>query len=137
LIVCERTGRWAVALRRELAGMGIRVWETRLLDDAWSELAQSPASFLVLELENAHALEPLLHGLMQSARSFPRARVAIAAERSMAAYEWLLREAWAVHFIDSTRQMGPLATLACRHLAQVPPPQQSISERIWAALPWG
>ena len=43
LIVCERTGRWAVALRAELAGAGVRVWETRLLDDCWNEMAKSPA----------------------------------------------------------------------------------------------
>ena len=50
LIVCERTGRWAVALRRELADAGVRVWETRTLADCWNELAESPASFVVLEL---------------------------------------------------------------------------------------
>ena len=47
-----------------------------------------------------------------------------------------MREAGAVDFVSSVRQVGLLARLACRHLAQVPPPQQSLTERIWAGLPW-
>ena len=47
LIVCERTGRWAVALRRELAEAGVRVWETRTLADCRDELVENPASFAV------------------------------------------------------------------------------------------
>ena len=50
------------------------------------------------------------------------ARLAVVADRSLAGYEWLMREAGAVHFVCSPRQVGPLAQLACRHLAQVPPP---------------
>ena len=49
---------------------------------------------------------------------------------------WLVREAGAVHVVDSVRQVELLARLACRHLAQVPPPQQTLTERIWAGLPW-
>ena len=63
--------------------------------------------------------------------------MAVVADRQWADYEWLMREAGAVHFVCSPRRVGPLAQLACRHLAQVPPPQQSLTERIWAALPWG
>jgi hypothetical protein len=48
-----------------------------------------------------------------------------------------MREAGAVHFVDSVRHVGLLARLACRHLAQVPPPQQTLTELIWAGLPWG
>ena len=63
LLVCERTGRWAVALRRELAEVGVRVWESRTLDFCWNELAASPASFLVLELGgDITRLLPWLHG---------------------------------------------------------------------------
>ena len=51
--------------------------------------------------------------------------------------EWLMREAGAIHFLCSPRRVGPLAQMACRHLVQVPPLQQNITERIWASLPWG
>jgi hypothetical protein len=135
LIVCERTGRWAVALRAEVAGAGVRVWETRTLDDCWRELAESPASFLVLELGGNVA--DLLDRMARQPRDCPAARLAIVADRPLAGYEWLMREAGAVHFLCSPRQVGPLAQLACRHLAQVPPPPQSMTERIWAGLPWG
>lgn len=134
LIVCERTGRWAVLLRRELADLGIRVWETRTLDDCWAELAESPASFLVLEL--ADDAKGLLRRAVRLARDFPDARVAMVADRKMANYAGLMCEAGAVWFLASPRHAGRLAQLACRHLAQVPVPQQSFSERIWANLPW-
>jgi hypothetical protein len=135
LIVCERTGRWAVALRRELAEAGVRVWETRTLADCFQELAESPASFAVLELGGD--FDELLCRLARRPREFPLARLAVVADRSLADYEWLMREAGAVYFLCSPRKVGPLAQLACRHLAQVPPPQQSLTERIWTSLPWG
>jgi hypothetical protein len=124
-----------VALRRELVEAGVRVWETRTLSDCWSELAKSPASFLIVELRGNVA--DLLHRMARQPREFPAARLAVVADRSLAGYEWLMREAGAVHFLCSPRKVGPLARVACRHLAQVPPPQQSLTERIWASLPWG
>jgi len=135
LVVCERTGRWAVALRRELAGAGVRLREARNLADCWEGLAASPASFLVIELR-ASTLEELLRFTARLQQDFPIARLAVVADRRLAAYEWLMREAGAVHFTCSPRQLGPLARLACRHLAQVPTPPQTLTERIWASLPW-
>lgn len=135
LIVCERAGRWAVVLRRELADSGVRVWETRTLADCFDELAKSPASFVVLELGGDVA--SLLDRMARHSREFPMARLAVVADRPLAGYEWLMREAGAVHFLCSPRKVGRLAQLACRHLAEVPPPQQSLTERIWASLPWG
>lgn len=134
LIVCERTGRWAMALRHELTGAGVRVWETRTLADCWGELAESPASFVVLELDRHVA--GLLHYLARQPREFPLARLAVVADRSQAGHEWVVREAGAVCFLASPRRVGPLAQLVCRHLAQVPLPQQSLTDRIWASLPW-
>jgi hypothetical protein len=134
LIVCERSGRWAVALRRELGEAGVRVWETRTLADCRDELLASPASFAVIELQ------PNVGGLLRlmetQPRQFPLARLAVVADRSLAAYEWVLRGAGAVHFLCSPRDVAVLAGLACRHLAEMPPPQQSLAERIWASLPW-
>ena len=135
LIVCERSGRWAVALRRELAEAGVRVWETRTLADCRDELVANPASFAVIELGTN--LGGLLRLLVRQPRQFPAARLAVVTDRAEADYEWLLREAGAVHFLCSPRQVAVLARLACRHLADVPPPQQSFAERIWMSLPWG
>jgi hypothetical protein len=136
LIVCERSGRWAVALRRELAAGEVRVYETRSLADCWAMLAQSPASFLILEF-TAGSGAALLPRIARLGRDFPLARVAVVADRSLADSEWLMREAGAVHFVCSPRQSGPLACLARRHLAQAPPPPRSLTEQIWAGLPWG
>jgi hypothetical protein len=134
LIVCERTGRWAVGLRRELAE-GLRIHETRTLPQCWEALAETPAAFMVVELRPAW-LDDLLRRMAGMARRFPSAEVAVVADRSLAAYEWLAREAGAVHFTCSPRQLTPLAALAARHLATIPIPQQSFAERIWASLPW-
>jgi hypothetical protein len=134
LVVCERTGRWAVALRRELAEVGVRVWETRSLADCRDELTANPASFAVIEL-GANAA-PVLRFLAKQSQRFPAVRIAVVANRSQADYEGLMREAGAVHFLSSPREAAVLARLACRHLAEAPLQQQSLAERIWASLPW-
>jgi hypothetical protein len=134
LIVSERTGRWAVALRRELAAAGVRVWETRSLADCWEELAASPASFVVVEVDRN--LVALLDHVARLPQTFPAARAAVVSQRSLADCEWLLREAGAVHYVCSPREVAPLARIACRHLAQGPSPPQSLTEQIWASLPW-
>jgi hypothetical protein len=136
LVVCERTGRWAVALRREMAETGIRVWETRTLDDCGLFLAESPASFALLEL-NPQKIQELLDFIRAWRMEYSSFRLAVAAERDLASYKWLMLEAGAVEFIYSTRQIGNLARTACRHLALVPSMPQSLSERIWSNLPWG
>lgn len=135
LIVCEHAGRWAVALRRELAPAALRVYETRNLADCWEMLAEAPASFVIVELSAAD-VAALLRRMARLGRDFPLARVALVAERSLAGYEWLMREAGAVHFVCSPRQAGPLARLAAGHLAQAPAPQRSLTQQIWAGLPW-
>ena len=135
VIVCERSGRWAVVLRRELADAGVRVYETRTLADCWQWLHEAPASFAVVELTAAVA-EGLLCRMAGFDRELPTARLAVVAERSLAEWEWLLREAGAVHFTCSPRRLGPLARVICRHLAQVPATPQTLTERIWAGLPW-
>jgi hypothetical protein len=134
LIVCEHTGRWAVALRREVSEAGVRVWETRTLAGCLNELCENAASFVVLELGGNVA--GVLGLLARQPREFPAARLAVVADRSATDYEWLMREAGAVHFLCLPRRVGLLARLACRHLAQVPPPPLSLTERIWSGLPW-
>jgi hypothetical protein len=136
LIVCERTGQWAAALRRELADAGLRLWETRSLADAWDALAATPAAFLVLELLPGTA-GPLWARMAWLAHDFPRARAAVLAPRRLAAHEDLAREAGAVYFACSPRRLAPLARMIVRHLASLPPPEQTLLERIWASLPWG
>lgn len=135
LIVCEKTGRWAVALRRALGGRP-RVYETRSLAECWDELAASPASWLALEASEAN-LDKLWGRLATLGHRFPLACAMVCGQRAIAPYEWLLREAGAVHAVFSPRELGGAARLAVRHLAQAPEPTQSPRERIWSRLPWG
>ncbi len=135
LIVCERGGEWAVALRRELGEAGPRVYETRSLPECWQLLAGHGASFLLLELVPA-AVDDLIARLASMEREFPAARAAVVAERSMAAYEMLLREAGAVYFVATPRSLGEVAGMARRHFDGAPRSRRPLMEEIRARLPW-
>lgn len=134
LLVCEQTGCWAVALRRELPD-GVRLRETRSLTECWDTLAEYPASFVIVEATRAN-LDPLLRRLARGERDFSEARVAVVASRDMAAHQWLLREAGAVAVVTSPRRLRGLAATACRHMAEAPGVPQSAIERICSGLPW-
>ncbi len=135
LIVCERDGHWAVALRRTRAPESGRILQTRSLAECWAELATRPASFVAVELTNENR-DSLLDRLVRLQHQFPLARAAVVADRRLGEYEWLMREAGAVHVECSPRRSDILAQLAARHLAHAPVPRQSTTERLWAGLPW-
>jgi hypothetical protein len=134
IIVSERSGRWAVALRREL-GPGSRILETRSIAECWACLSKTPASLVVVEL-NAGNVDTLLGRMARREREYPRVRVAVFADRRLAGYEWLLREAGAAVFLSSPRRAAVLADLARRHLARHPVEAVETCEAILAALPW-
>jgi hypothetical protein len=136
LVVFERSGRWAVSLRRELSGTGVRVWEARTLPDCGELMAESPASFAVLEFRR-RIIDELLDCISGWQAVYPMFRFCMAAGRELASYKWFMHEMGASGFICSEREMGTVARMACRHLAHVPPLPQSLTERIWANLPWG
>ena len=136
LIVCERTGRWAVALRAEMAGLDVRVSEVRSVPDACDALARWPASLLVVEFTRGNA-RAVLDCLTTRAERFPLARIAVVAERRYARFEWALREAGAVYFSCSPRALRPLRTILIRHAKQAPRVERSLTEQIWQSLPWG
>jgi len=135
VIVCERRGHWAVVLRRELKGADIPLRETRSLPECWDALAGHPTSFLVVELTPANAAS-LLERTARLERDYPFARIAVAAQRSLADWEWLVREAGAVHFTTSPRALQPLAAMIRRHLGRVRAPALPLAERLWRTLPW-
>ena len=134
LIVCERTGIWAVRLRTHLP-REIPLRQTRLLDECVDELGRAPGSLVVLEVSAAN-LQNVLGLAAELGCQFPQARWAAVAERGNASYEGLLREAGAVHFATSPRTADVLARLAVRHAARVPQPRMSLAARIWESLPW-
>jgi|GEM_PF-966798 len=132
LIVCERTSRWVSALRRELPKTQ-SVYEVRTLRECWAVLKESPASFAVVELDLDNA-DNLLSLLIDSERSLPLASVAVVASQDMISYEWLMREAGAIHFVTSPRQLKPMGNLAQKHLEKSPKPPQSLIQKIWGLL---
>lgn len=157
LIVCESSGLWALALRRELAlcsewsrlekTLGNRMLEeTRSVAECWQRLGNAPAGFVVVELTPVN-IDPLLKHLELMEWRFPLARVAVVARpwlfgrEDFLCYEWPLREAGAVFFAATLRSEGAqgvkaLAGLACRHLKQSPRPLLTTAQKIWAGLPW-
>ena len=135
LIVRERTGRWAIALSRELRGCGTRAYQTRSLAECWDMLAEYRASFLVVEVTRSN-LDELLSRLSEIERRFPAARVGVVGDRVMAECEFLLREAGTIHFTTSPRLLQGLAIAAQNHLNHLPKPELRLVETIWDTLPW-
>jgi hypothetical protein len=133
--VCERDGRWAIGLRREAGPGGTRLYETRSLADAWTMLEQFPSSFLVAELTLAN-VQVLLDRTARLRRMYPSARIAVVAERALADYEWLVREAGAVWFAASPRELAPIAAIAERHVRLAATPASDFVQEIWESLPW-
>ncbi len=135
LIVCERKGRWAAALRVHGGVPAGAMVETRSLPDCAAELRAHPRSFVLLEL-SARNGPAVVDWLAQLDQFDPRARAAVAADRSLRSWEPLVREAGAVWFVTSPRDVGPVARMARRHLEAAPKPHRELAEEIWDWLPW-
>ena len=134
MIVCERSGRWAVALAPHLAP-SMRLRQTRSLAECAAVMDRAPASLLALEATREN-LAGVLALLVDVTKKFPRARAIVLADRGLESYEWLLREAGAVYFTVSPRGSHDLALLAGRHLERACAPQADLAAQIWDALPW-
>ena len=133
-IVCERTNRWAVALRRAMPEAPLR--ETRTLDECRAELDLAPAGVVALELTAAKADETA-DFVTEVVRRYPSARVAVLADRGLGEHEWLLRELGAVAWTDSPRELAAIVEVARRHLASAVAPRPGLREQMLARLPWG
>lgn len=134
MMVCERSGKWAVALAPHLAPT-IRLRQTRSLVECSAVLAQAPASLLAVEATREN-LAGVLALLVDVAKKFSQARAIVLADRGLESYEWLLREAGAVHFTVSPRESHDLALLARRHLEHAGAARADLAAQIWDALPW-
>jgi len=146
LIVCEKTGSWAIAIRRVLASSSFvsargdttkqsrAISQTRSLAGCLRALAVCPASLVALELTEAN-VEEVAERLIEIAARYPAARVVLLTTRAMQHYEWLLREMGAVHLLFSVRQVDALIQIAARHFATVPEQEMSALDRVWMRLP--
>ena len=135
LIVCERYGRWAMAIRR-LLGNEAEVRETRGPVDLRQELAALPESLVAMEL-GALPLSALCDFLAEMERAFPLSAAVILGEADVARHAALLLETGAILCLDSPRRLAPLVAIARRQRARAPRRDASLVERIWARLPLG
>jgi hypothetical protein len=136
LIVCERTGRWALAWRKSLGSKRVRLIETRSVAECRQTLAKMPTAAVSLEWR-AETAEATCEMLANWDRDFPGALPIVTADRSQNEAETLAREAGAAWFVISPRQLPALGPMLLRHLARQPQPSASMRERIWEQLPWG
>lgn len=135
LIVCERTGRWAVAFRRALGKREIAILESRSLSACESPLAENPAAIVAVEA-TASNLEAVLVALPKWQRRFADCRIIVLAAAELAAAEHLLREAGAMSVLYSTRHVPAAANLVVRHGARCPATEQPLESLIQNRLPW-
>jgi hypothetical protein len=135
LIICEKSGHWAAALRRAAGSRGLPIGEVRSPEQAQRELAQRPASIVAIEVSAATLAKTLSQAVAWRIR-YPAAQFLLLAEPELAAIEPELREGGALHVVYSTRDLAATVRLIRRHLARAPRPQLSLEESIWAALPW-
>lgn len=135
LIVLERSGHWAGALRREWSELEDRLRETRHREGALELLQEAPASILLCEVTAAN-LEALAIWWSRLAIEFPRARLAIVADRQLADAESFWRELGAVAYVHSARQLAGAARVIRRHLSRYPSPDRTWRETLFDRLPW-
>jgi hypothetical protein len=135
LIVCERTGKWAVALRRAAGSRAVRVHETRSLEECREEIEASPASLVALEATTGN-FDEILVWLAEAWRDFPRCHVVILGHRGLQQRQWLLREAGAAHVIHSPRGVDAVLRIASRHLDESNDEEPLTRERLLDRLPW-
>lgn len=136
IIVCEKSGQWATALRRVLARDDCRLVETRSLAECWQELARGPAAVVVLEVTPAN-WQAVVARLSALTRRASRTTVVVVGTRDMRPCEPAVREAGAVWLAFSPQQLTAGGPLIQRRLQQATPVATGVKAAIWNRLPWG
>jgi len=134
LIICEKSGRWTLALRAALRG-SLRIVETRALAQCEEALAASPALLVALEV-TGRSLGPALDFVARVHQNFPAARVVALLDPSSESAAALLREAGVADVFHSPQQAAAIARLAQRHAALAPVDDRPMRELLAARLPW-
>jgi hypothetical protein len=152
VVVLERDGHWAAALRHELGRSrpqslhpdsspprheAVRVIEVRSWDEFWQRLAQVPAALVAAELTDTN-IDSVLAALSRMDRQFPEAAMLILTNRQLVPFRRLLREAGALHFVTSPRRLDEVVEIVLRRFARLPAATSSAGRvvEILAELPW-
>lgn len=134
LILCEKSTRWAAAVRAA-ADPALTLIETRALGQAATALAEQPGSLVACEVQLAQ-LEAALAFLDQAARRDPRARFVGLLMPEAEAWAPLLREAGACDVLTFTGEVGRLVRLAQRQPLLPTPEPEDPRAAIVDRLPW-
>jgi hypothetical protein len=134
-IICEKSGKWVMALRWSAAQLPMRLYETRTLWDCRHELLQFPASFLVLEATTAN-LDGVVQLLTEVRQMHTRARAIVVTDRELECWEDLLREAGALHVAYSPRRFDAITRMAISHLPAIVLPDVSLLDEFRSRMPW-
>ena len=132
VIICEETGRWGAALRRENVAS---LRETRSIEECWRELAQFPAAFVVLEIQAGNA-ERMFKRIVTLERDFPHAAAAAVLLEMLSSLEPWLREYGFAAVVTSLLEASDLASIVRRHLARFETGAAEATGRVMAELPW-
>jgi len=135
MIICEKTGRWAVAFRRALGEERELIVQVRGLTDCTRQLALSPGSIVAAEV-TAGNLDALLVAVPDWLRRFPHCRVIAMLESDVLATETMLREAGVVAVLNATREAPSVIRLIQRHLESAPTDDLPLEQAIQRSLPW-
>jgi hypothetical protein len=161
-IVCERSGRWAAAVRAALGRSAWspsavpRVYEVRQLVEMKERLAERPDGLALVEVQRENFGDTLTW-LAKASQENRSARFvalvdrgvwgsveqgAVSRQRNRRLVVAALREAGAADVVTSPRQLGGILALGERHASLRatecggPTPEISIADWAWASLPW-
>jgi|SRR5581483_1027201 len=134
-ILCEKTSRWAAALRARLGRSIPQLLVTCALPGCAEALAASPASFIAIEV-TASNLESTLDFTCRISSHYPNAAVVALLSSEFLAAAPLFREAGAIDVVASALESPRIARLAQRHFAQAPTEQLTTRQFIAQRLPW-
>ena len=141
--VCERTSRWASAMRIALAADGTphRLRETRSLSELEAELVDRPTSLTAIEVHRGN-LADVLAWLPNARQRFTRPCFVALLDRTLAddmgSVGDVLIEAGAQSIATSPRRLDEILSLARRHAAnpRITDENVPLTARVWATLPW-
>jgi len=134
IVVCEKTGRWAVAIRRALGG-ATGLGETRSWTACLREARSRPGALVAVEITPENAEAACLR-LTELSLNSPQISVIVLADRRLRPTEWVFREAGAVSVLFSPDELVRLRPLWQRFVDRLPVVQTPFREQVWSRLPW-
>jgi hypothetical protein len=135
LILCEKTGHWATALRVIAPPQQPALVETRSLSAAQTALVDASASVVAVHATPDN-LTSVVAVMQEALREYPLARFVGLLGPEDTALDVVLREAGAIDVIASVLDLPRLTQLAERHAARVPKGEVPVAELVQARMPW-